>query len=74
MLSVDGDIDLKGILAGRSEGLAAEGAYLLIRRSEDLPFTEANVKRRADEFYIGSVFCRTLDNYDVDGTSEGGRI
>jgi hypothetical protein len=39
-----------------------------------LPFAEANVKGRANEFYIGSVFSWTLDNYDIDSTSEGGRV
>jgi len=55
-------------------GSYSEGAYLLIRRSEDLPFAKANVKRRADEFYIGSVFGWTPDDYDIDGAGEGGRV
>jgi len=48
--------------------------YLLIRRPEDLPFAEANVERGTSEFYTGSIFGRTPDNYDIDGTGEGGRV
>lgn len=54
--------------------LSRQGAHLLIRWSEDLPFSEANMKRRADEFHIRSVFDWTPDDYDVDSASEGGRV
>jgi len=52
----------------------SEGAYLLIRWPEDLPFAKANVKWRTDEFYVVSVFCRTPDDYDIDGAGECGRV
>ena len=76
MVAIDGEIDLKGSRwrADPETWGYSEGAHLLIRGPEDLPFTKANVEGRADEFYIGSVIGWTPDDYDIDGAGECGRV